>query len=434
MGNDNEVKNELIETRSQFLPEEIENLDSEVVLYSLEDEFAKTKKNKNYLLYLFIFGLIVFSILGTIFFTNILSKRSRDIVINIKEFDDLRLKDVLNSARKKGNTADILSIKADIMDIEMLDAILNVRNRYYKKEIDIILKHLPEDETNAKITENRKTVKQIISAIRSKYSNSIRTLRHQISKMKRATNQTEKSVKNNENLSNEDKLYALKMKRLKKVQKKGISLLKDYLSRYKKYMEIKYDPEFKDRQVKNIVESKKYKSEMSNDKYLKRYVYYRDSGRKHSNYEYRSLQSKIKNLELIINRLKKVPYNNSVNDSFLNIDYLTKRVISDYERQIRQKNEKIFNYNNAFDYILKQKPESGYIIDSYNIKNIKVYINKVHRIKNGTTALVFRAEDEFIGKIKFFNTANGYRAKLIKPVKNKSIKPFDKILLEVGKE
>ena len=47
MGNDKQIKNELSKAGSRFLPEEIINVDGGSEVYSLEHEFARSKKNKN---------------------------------------------------------------------------------------------------------------------------------------------------------------------------------------------------------------------------------------------------------------------------------------------------------------------------------------------------------------------------------------------------
>ena len=97
-------------------------------------------------------------------------------------------------------------------------------------------------------------------------------------------------------------------------------------------------------------------------------------------------------------------------------------------KSVERKNSLIRNYQNAFDHLSRTKPESGYIIDPSNPNSIRVYINKIHTIKEGDTALVFREDDEYIGNIQFFQTEDGIKAKVI-DIK-KDIEPFDKILLK----
>ena len=126
MANDKQVKKDLALIGSKFLPEEISNIDGRAEVYSLEDEYAKTKKNKNWLV-LFIVLIFIGLIAGlTVFVTYYSEKKDSNIEVSISEFDDLRLKEILNSSRLSDNNLQIGKNEILSLMIEMRNRILEV--------------------------------------------------------------------------------------------------------------------------------------------------------------------------------------------------------------------------------------------------------------------------------------------------------------------
>ena len=98
MDNDRKVKDIVSQSRKTFLDWknlEIGNKD----LYDLEKEFSATKKNKNYLV---IITILVFLIVfvGTAYaVTRYIQESGRIVPIEIKDFEDVNLKDILDVAK-----------------------------------------------------------------------------------------------------------------------------------------------------------------------------------------------------------------------------------------------------------------------------------------------------------------------------------------------
>jgi hypothetical protein len=70
-------------------------------IYSLEEEFAKTKKNQDWKPYLIFFGFIILLIGATVLTSNYLDVKSKQVNIDITDFEDLRLKETLSAAKEK---------------------------------------------------------------------------------------------------------------------------------------------------------------------------------------------------------------------------------------------------------------------------------------------------------------------------------------------
>ena len=433
MGNENKVKKkDLIEkTKSRFLPAEIVDIDKERVLYSLDEEFSKARKNKNLLLYLFILIFIGAVVAGTALFTTYLKNRDKDIKLDITDFDDLRLKDVLDSARKKGDNADIVSVQLQILEIKMLDSILEVKQGYHRREIALVTQGLSDAETDVGIKKLREEEAAAVGEVRRKFAGLIAQKRAELAALERSKQEQDKSLEKSREVTNEDRLYKLKTSQLKSAQNEGTRLLKDYADRYSRYVTERYNPKFNSAELDSIMYSKYYDTLKRGGEFYNDYNALFRTDRSVSNSDYLTLRKRIENHDKLVRRLLKIPYLNSVYPALQQIEFLSKSVFYEYEREVRRRDGEIGNFKYAFDYILSNRPESGYIIDSRNPENINLHLFKVFRVKSGETAQVFRADDEYIGKIQFIMKPYGMRAKVVELARDKKILPFDKILLEV---
>jgi DNA repair exonuclease SbcCD ATPase subunit len=70
-------------------------------IYSLEEEFAKAKKNRDLKPYLVFFSFILLLILFTVLSADYLEDKSKQINIDISDFEDLRLKETLSAAKEQ---------------------------------------------------------------------------------------------------------------------------------------------------------------------------------------------------------------------------------------------------------------------------------------------------------------------------------------------
>ncbi len=259
----------------------------------------------------------------------------------------------------------------------------------------------------------------------------IRDKRRELNALLRKQREEQARIEKENALSNEDRLYAMRTKNLKNQQKRGIRLLKGYLNRYTRFVKRKYDPVFRSGKIKGIIDSNTSKSQREDPSFFDNYQKLLSSKRPLGQKSFEKLQEKVKNYDLLMKRLRRVPYDNSMNPSLDQADYLSKSIIYDYERQIRARDRELSNFRYAMNYILNLRPENGYIIDARNPDLVKFHMFRALRVADGETAMVFRNEDEYIGKIGFVRKPYGMRARVIETEGGKKIQPFDKILLEL---
>ncbi len=440
MGNDIEIRDLDLKSTS-FLPTEIRDIDGITDIYSLEDEFAKTKKNKNLILYLSI-GLFFAVVIGSAFaFSLYIQEKNKIVDINISEFEDLRLKEVIDSARSHENNLDLLLIKLEILKVDLQKAVLKVKQKYHRRELILLDKELSVKTMDKGLSQIRTAEKREITAVTRSFQVQIKGKTQEIEDIKNEL--AEKKAKEEQagkikTISNVDKLNALKMEELKKSNDSGVVSLKDYYEDYTRYLTSVYNPTFNSSRVKSII--KTWKTINAEKQVRGFHPIYQQEGIINIS-EYRSVKEKSSDNQFLLSRMKRVPYKNSMAPALVTISSISSSIESDYDAMLQRfasvleyKNSIISNYQSALSHFLSGKAENGYIVNAASEKNIHVQLNEIIQTPINLTAIVFRADNEYIGKIKFtrIDRNNILRAKIIGLAENKTIKPFDKILLEIN--
>jgi len=439
MANDKQVKKDLVPFGSKFLPEEIANIDGRAEVYSLEDEYAKTRKNKNWLVLFIVFifiGLIAFL---TVFVTYYSEKKDSNIEVSISEFDDLRLKEILNSSRLTENNLQIGRNEVLRLMIEMRNKILEVNNRYLVRQNAVLDKGYPESIAIQKLSELKRSEDSEVAGIKANYEGQINKKRAIISEIERekikADRELQKENKAIGKFGDENRLYAHKMKLLQDSSRSGLNALTDFYERYIKYIILKYNPVFSSGEVKQALDRGLTRDEQQklrdyDELYAKENIISRQ--------RFDETRTKINEQKMLLQRLVGVGYENSVPPTLKSIDNLSKSIVNDYETftfgltsTVKLKNSQIEDYRIALDAVLKERPESGYIISAVNPSRISIHINRLLTVKEGDTALVFRTDDLYIGEIAFYRTSEGMKAKLVSLAGKEKMRPFDRILIKI---
>ena len=439
MANDNEVKKELNPLGAKFLPAEISNIDGVTEVYSLEEEFSKTRKNKNWLVLIIIMAFILLTAVFTWIFTSYTGTKDRNIDISINEFDDVRLKEILNSSRLAENNIQIRSNELQSLIVEMKNKILEVNNRYLVRENIILDKGLPASVTRGKILELKNAEQKEIDGIKAQNAAKINEKQSQINKLeaeKRAEeSKLEKAKRGLGNIGDEGKVYEIKMKSLSDASQSGLYVMADYYNRYIKYLILKYNPVFTSNDLKISIDKNSKTNEVKN---LRGYDELFQKENVLSRKRFDDLRVKISEHDVLVQRLLGAGYENSVPPALKSIDNLSSSIVNDYENlwyglvtTVKQKNSQIEDYKTALDAVLKEKPESGYIISAENPSKISIHINRLLSVKEGGTGQVFRTDDKYIGKIEFYRTSDGLKAKVVSLAGSNKMRPFDRILIKI---
>jgi len=396
MGNEDKINHIVTKSKSEFLPRELPFDEGPPMVYSLAEEFARTKKNRNPLFHLFIVGFLALIIGATYFITYEIQKSLRKSDTIIADFEDLHLKDILDSAKRYEKDLD-----------------------RYNKELDDLRKAMSDQLYTARTNQQQKD-------IRATYGNLIAEKQRKIDDTMKKKAQYDTRLKETMAKAQAMVDYYQKLHQMKMAAQR-----QEYQAKmYRTIME--YNPIFKSREEKTALKGtlsaadpslKVYRDELAAEKVLSRE-------------EFDALRMKLKNLKVLTDRMLKIPYKNSVKPALKNIDGNQNEIINTYEklwndlvRVVRTKNRLLKNYSTAFNYLSKTNIEGGYVVDPTDLNKIHVYINAIHTVREGDTGMVFNSEEELIGKISFYISSDGLKAKLIERQANKQMEPFDRILI-----
>lgn len=227
----NKIVNEL-SSKEYFLQNSLAEYEQPNI-YSLEEEFAKSKKNRDVKPYLIFFGFILLLILSTVLATNYLEVKSKQVNIDIADFEDLRLKETLSAAKEKeqelNRTTEELDVKAKELtskskELDSKKGEIRKLQSSYNNEIQKVKEELQEqadlDNTDKKALQRleKKGQKQL-----DKVKNNYETL---ITKKQSEILRLQEQLKSYENKIGELKIYQYGLSSFVK-EKKAIGCIVD---------------------------------------------------------------------------------------------------------------------------------------------------------------------------------------------------------------
>ncbi|HPV43415.1 MAG TPA: hypothetical protein PKX40_19705 [Spirochaetota bacterium] len=443
MGNENEIiKKDAVQGRSLFLPEEIHDQDGFSRVYVLEEEYARTRKNKNYKLYLFILLFVAVVIGGVLLFKLYRDWRDRIINVDITEFEDLRLKEIIDSARKRGSNIDVLKIEMEMLEVDMLGEILKVRKDVCAREAALLSQGLSDDEIDRRVSALKTEEEARIKKVRASYQAQIRRKKSEIWALEEAREKEEKELASKgaeTRITNADRLYNLQMKRLKDKQDTGVEALKRYYDSYMEFITLKYNPMLDAQPVSGIISAKPGAS-LVRGGFLKEYDPLLGEGGFTAD-DFGALRKRIGDEVIVLKRLMRVPYKNSVPPALKAIDGLSGSIVRDYEtlwsglaRTLQGRNQLLKKYDYLFDFVLSAKKENGLVLDPRDADAILVRMNRSLKIDDGQSASVYNG-DKYVGRVKLYRDQQGnFRAKVVSLANRKAvIQPTNRVMLDVKK-
>lgn len=167
---------------------------------------------------------------------------------------------------------------------------------------------------------------------------------------------------------------------------------------------------------------------------------------------YEELVSQYAAIGSILDRLRQVPYQNSVPDALRQIDRRTRDLLAGYESiregleetvlnrdaiiaardtTIADQEDRIGEFLFALDELARVNGDTGYILDPRNPDDVVVYVSRIRNVEVGSIGYVFRRDDEFVGTIRFVGRDGRIGAELVDTVEDMQLRAFDKVLIDV---
>lgn len=375
MDNDIKIidKKELSQTHKDvmlFLDDELNLLQKENAIssYNLDEEYAKTKKNKSLFSFFILTGCLIVVLLVSWGLKKNIDTKNENITINLEEFDNLNLKGLLDSVFKvQGNYDNAIKEKSRIIsqkELELQDAQTKLDNELFL--IDS-LKLSSKKEIARRKTQAEDEYKKTVEGINLKYDEQIAAIEAEANeyKLQLAEYDTAKieSAKEQEKLLNSERqVQELERKKLIKEYEDRLSAVNADLTEYK---------ETSNKRMKNSVTevAKKYQAEID------------------------ALDPVIKNTEA--DKLISFYKNDTNALKFDSQNYLTQDLVSDeLAASALEKGQEIYNKYELLNNVIASIPQK-HSIPSY-VAASKYYVNELSKEFADSTVQMHNEKVEII--------------------------------------
>ena len=453
MDNDGKVKDLVSKSKNAFL--DWKNLEVGArELYDLEVEFAASKKNRNYVVMITLLVFLI-AVVGTAYaVTRYIQESGKVVPVQIKDFEDVNLKDILDVAKKYEQNLRKTKADQENLRLNMNEEIDNLNSKA-ERDVSIVMASGESDNMKklrvAAIYKKRNSDSAII---KSEYGEKIAVKEEEIKEIEKSMASYDAAVldkarKQDEILNNQRRMAELQQQELINSYEERIrsitanyeaenASLKRDSARLASVLKNKLDPVFKSENIKKILSDKKAKTVPALADQTSVSILEKDNAA--SAGEIDSIRQESEKINILLDQLAKVPYQNSVADAVKRLNEKELFIRNGYEsvwnksaQKLDEKNRHIENFSNAFDYYIQASGVSGYVVDPVSSDEIIVFMNKILEIKTGDKAYVFRNDNEPIGEIEFYYTDDKLFARETgspqQGAEKKQIRPFDRILV-----
>lgn len=461
-----------------FLREIINEFKRRQQQYDLGTEFSKTRQNRSFMVPLVVIALIAVFGVVVVGVTRYIQTQSRSIQVDIDDFADVNLRDVLDEAQRLQNQLDAAERELAQLRSELVDRIEQTE-RERDRNIELLNEaSLTAGQRNARAQEFRAQAQSEIDSLNAEYQPRIAELQARIEQLRTQiaaydTRQLEQAREQEQILNNQQRVHELEMERLRSEYDARIARLSENyeseIERLESFQQefertirqrhanelaaltLRYNPQLLSEPIGSLLDDPEsaaarafegpvpWSATLGEEDVL-------------SLSEYRRLTSQYEELTRLVDRLQEVPYRNGVDTALLQIEWRARDLVAQYEsvwQQLEQSviarddiiadrdatiadlDEDIAQFLFALDELSRINGDPAYIIDPRDPEDIVVYVNSIRTAGAGTLGYVFREDDEFVGTIRFVRRGSRLVAELLEIAEDMELRAFDKVLIEV---
>ncbi|MGA2976498.1 MAG: hypothetical protein ABSF77_14410 [Spirochaetia bacterium] len=444
-------------------------------LYDLEEEFGRTRANRSFRTAFLILGFVIVAAGVTVFLTLFIQNQSRRVPVDISDFQDVNLKDLLSSAANNENDLD--KAKRALADVQQeLATKSEALSSDIAGQIAVLNAQGMSPSSTAAAEKKLQTQESAgLDGLRAQYAPVLEARQADVAAAQKkvdSSNQAQISAarKQEEVLNNQQRLhdielaqtkayYESKLKELSDAHQREIAALKENQARVVKAMDdtkkreiaaliLTYNPVFTTDPLKALLASPLSPGISSSFSELAPQLV----GAGYSTADaIAAMRDALQNRTALYARIKSIPYQNSVPSALAHLDFFDRSLVRSYEdiaarllqqiradkdalkardAQIAQLNSIVSQDQAAFQFYARKIRENGFLVDVRDSQRIVPFASSSSPVSDGDQGLVFRADDEYIGTILFSVTAVGISARQVELAPDKQFQPFDTFLIK----
>ncbi len=473
MGDDNEITDLVRRESTSFLEAARRESQANGRLYNVDEEFAKTRKNRSFLVLGVTLSTIAILALAAVVVTSIIKKRTDSAPVDVKAFTDLNLKDILGSAKHSESQLVQAKLELSKVEDEISAAEQNIQRDYDASVSSIRAHAYPPAEEKRRIAEAASKAEIQKASLQKRYASELKAKRDAVNTAQNDYNALDSQISDadkakQKTLDNQDALYELEKKNLSSSYESRIANLEaarrsdaESMKRQRDQLQRslieRFNPTFTDEKSQNLLrgwkEPESYAEPLPFRPSLKNYSVIDDKTIAGLNLSYTDY--------LFLSRnLRSVSYLNSVPQALSRMEYearsstgvyrealdksgqviekqadeiasLQKR-LKDTEASLKAAQDSLAQYRWATAQYAMQNREGGYVIDPRDKDIIVVAINPALPVTDGARAFVIRSGDTPIATLRLSVQNGQISASLIKLMEGETVQPFDTIIVEVS--
>ena len=417
--------------------------DDQSHVYSLNNEFRDSATNFDPKIYFIVTAFLFILIITAIITQVITQQQERSVAIDISEFEDIKLQELLASIGGSHNTLQNAKRELRELEVEHQHRVTTHAAEYRRKLDELSAISLPEAELADATTVLEESNRQAVDKFINQYKLRKGTLESEIATLEKniATQRGSVSADEGDKLSvqnPEQQLYQLKMDQLRSDYEQKISLIR---SRHQQEIERlinQYNPTFSEPDLLEIIDqpAARVAPAQAMDLSTKNYLQDRSIS---STQQMDNLNGSISAQNRLIKRLQQIPFRNSPQRTMFHLQSINYSILNENTRiqnllaeNLQRQDQTISHFTHLLQHLARSRGENGYVIDPRNRSEMAIYIDSDFKITTGDQAVVFRKDNEPIALIEFHLIDGQLRAHLKKSMSQKEMQPFDKILLKLG--
>lgn len=475
MDNDNQVGREVSRVKDLFLTETFGSQIQPPRVYSVEDEFGKTRSNRNPVVTITILAFVVVFVGVAAAVTLLIQRSSQRVEFDISDFQDVNLTEILDVQKRNENALETALRELADLERERASQIQAVNDDIDGRIELVSNENLSVTDRTDRTANLRDEGANRVAAIGREFDPLIEAKREEIDTIQSRIDEydsriLEEAKRTEERLDNQQQLFELQTQEMRDYYEETIANLEENLEeqridltrqkdelaallRRNHAAELArqfslYNPTFEERRVSSLL-NRNLRAPDVTMAMLPGYSNTLASENVLNQRAFTQLRSSLEEFEMLLSRLELVPYENSIPEAFSKLRELETIIVSRYEylwttlaSRVNDKNSEIAEneqtiedqttligrYAYAVEYLARDSRENGYILDARNTKDMLVHINPTLPVAAGSTGYVFRDVDDYIGEIRIYQD----RAELVRLADaNRPILPFDLFLIQL---
>jgi hypothetical protein len=465
MGDDNEIRQLIRRESETFLAKAFKEAEGKGTTYDLEKEFAQTARNRSPIVV--VATLATIAALGAVAFgvTRIIEGRTAAAPVDVTAFEDLNLKDILDTAKRNESDMERARLEMEKLDYDLKNGVETADRNYQAAAESIKAQGLPSSDESMRLKDAAALAAREKLALKEAYASQSKRKMAEIADLQKRIDQydqrlTEQAKKQQELLDNERRIFDFEKKKqtdfyeariaaLEAARSKDVATLKRQKEDLAASITSRYNPKLADERSAALLSGYSPPASVAPQVEMNPYIETAGVAAPGSG---TALRRSLSDFLFLSSKLRSVPYLNSVPPALARMEAEARESVALYsgalsragtglqerDARIRELSARaeaaeraLASYRWAIDQYVRESREGGYVLDPRDPSSLSVALNPGVPVVDGSSGYVVRG-DKAVAALSFYAKDGAMRARVVELAEGESIRPFDSVLVEAS--